>query len=297
VDGLQSVVDERRKTKVEFLGLSTGYPILDRQIDGLTPGGLHIVAARKKMGKSALLTNIAMHVGARLKTPLLYVDTEMSYGEWRNRAVAMISGVKERDFKHGGYDDATYAKLCKAVTLLDNTKIFHERMPGYSADKLVALFKKYKAKEGIGLMVFDYLKEPESSSIEGPRKEYQVLGDVTTRLKDLAGELDIPALTAVQLNRSNDVADSDRIARYADVVAFWMNRTKEEIDESGMESGLYKLVIKDSRRGGETGEHGIGYNFFKEYVEIKEVDITKQFFGQFDKGVVNVNSAGGYAGF
>lgn len=292
--GLQELIDERRNKKVDTIGVQTGYPILDRQIDGMVPGTLQIIAARKKMGKSTLLTNIALHVGARLKKPVLYVDTEMSYGEWRDRAIACISGVKEREFKHGGYDDVAYERLCKAAQLVDKTKIFHEKMPGYSVDKLVALYKKYKIKEDIGLIVFDYLKEPDSSSVDRQRKEYQILGDVTTKLKDLAGILDIPALTAVQLNRSDDIADSDRIARYADVICHWMIRSKEEVDEAGKDAGLYKLVIKDSRRGGETNEHGIGFNFFKERAEIKEVPIEQQYFSQFDN-VVNVDSASNYA--
>ena len=42
-------------------GISTGYPILDKQIDGMIPGTVLFIAARKKMGKSTLLTNIAAY--------------------------------------------------------------------------------------------------------------------------------------------------------------------------------------------------------------------------------------------
>ena len=122
------------------------------------------------------------------------------------------------------------------------------------------------------------------------RKEYQILGDVTTKLKDLAGQLNIPALTAVQLNRDNDVADSDRIARYADVICFWSGRDTEEMKTGGAECGSHKLVIKDTRRGGATSKEGIGYMFFKENLKIREVPIDRQYFANFDK-VVNDDSA------
>jgi hypothetical protein len=163
-------------------------------------------------------------------------------------------------------------------------------MPGYSVDKLVALYKKYRHKEKIGLIIFDYLKEPDSSSVDKERKEYQLLGDVTTKLKDLAGRLNIPALTAVQLSRANDIADSDRIARYADVICFWGDRDKEEIQTGGYECGSHKLVIKDTRRGGATNKEGIGYMFFKEFMKIREVPIDRQYFANFDK-IVNADSA------
>lgn len=298
-DGLEDYINSLRYNKIELSGLSTGYPILDKQIDGMVPGTLLVVAARKKQGKSTFLSNIAVHVAYRLGIPVLYVDTELSFPEWRSRALATISGVRERDIKHGGYDDITYNKLMKASTLIDKGRLFHEYMPGYSVDKLVALYKKYKHKEKIGLIVFDYLKEPDSASVDKQRKEYQILGDVTTKLKDLAGQLNIPALTAVQLNRTNDIADSDRIARYADVICFWGDRPEDEIQEGGIECGSHKIVIKDTRRGGATSNYGIGYVFFKEFLKIREVPIDRQYFTNFDK-VVNEDSVTkgvSYAGY
>jgi len=290
-DGLLEWIEEHRKNEIILSGMSTGYPILDKQIDGMIPGTLLIVAARKKMGKSSLLTNVAVHAAVRERVPVLYVDTELTFTEWRTRAIAVVSGLPERDIKHGGYSDEAYQKLLKAEKLISKAKLLHEYMPGYSVDKLVALYKKYKHKEKIGLIVFDYLKEPDSSSIERQRKEYQVLGDVTTKLKDLAGQLDIPAITAVQLNRDNDIADSDRIARYGDVICHWGVRDAKEIEEGGRSCGTHKLVIKDTRRGGATSEHGIGYFFFKEQVTIKEVAADKQYFYDFNK-VQNADSAG-----
>jgi hypothetical protein len=248
------------------------------------------------MGKSAFLTNVAINVAYLQRIPVLYVDTELTFQEWRTRALAKIANVKERTIKHGGYDNVTYAKLQKCIELVEKGKLFHEYMPGYSVDKLVALYKKYRYKEKIGLIVFDYLKEPDSSSVERQRKEYQLLGDVTTKLKDLAGRLEIPALTAVQLNRDNDIADSDRIARYADVICHWGQRSDDEREEGGDACGTHKLVIRDTRRGGATSEHGIGYMFFKEYLDVKEVPIDRQHFTNFER-VVNNDSAGDYTDY
>lgn len=295
-DGLGEYIEERRENKVDLTGISTGYPILDKQIDGLIPGTLFIIAARKKKGKSVFLANVAAHIAYRLKKAVLYVDTELSFEEFRSRTLSTISGVKERDIKHGGYDDATYNRLLKAKRIIDKGKLFHEYMPGYSVDKLVALYKKYKHKEDIGLIVFDYIKEPDSTSIDRQRKEYQVLGDVTTKLKDLAGQLKIPAITAVQLNRDNDIADSDRIARYADVICLWGPRTDKELEAGGMGCGTHKLMIKDTRRGGATSEEGIGYNLFKEFLRVKEVGIDKQYFTNFQK-TINAGSASDYEGY
>jgi len=290
-EGLDEFLTERDQTKIAMTGLSTGFPILDKQIDGMTKGSLTIIAARKKIGKSAFLTNVALNAAYNLKVPTLYIDTELNFNEWRTRALARVSGVPERKLRHGGFDSEERAKLNKANNLIKSGKLHHKFMPGYSVDNIVALTKKYKIKEKLGFLCFDYLKEPDSSSVDRGRAEHQILGDTTTKLKDLAGILDIPILTAVQLNRANDIADSDKIARYGDVVALWSPRTDEERTKAGESGGSHKLVIRDSRRGGTTGSEGIGYWFFKDYLHIREVSPVDQYFISAGDEVINYESA------
>jgi replicative DNA helicase len=287
-DTIRSTLESRRNNKIEMIGLSTGYPILDKQIDGLIPGTLNIVAARLKMGKSSLLSNIAAHVAYRSGVSVLYIDTEMPYDQWGDRIIAGISGIDERIIKHGGYTDEVYNTLIeRCVRIVEKGKMWHEFMPGYTIEKVVALVKKFYIKHKIGLLVFDYIKEPDLSSNVNQRKEYQLLGDVTTKLKDIAGELNIPVLAAVQINRDGEIADSDRIARYADVISFWSPREKKEIEEFPA-GGSYKLWIKDSRRGGSTPKEGLGYHFFRAKLAIKEVDISDQMLkDSLMKGVMN----------
>lgn len=278
-DGLLEFINNKKDKPILLSGISSGFPIFDKLIDGLTSGALHIIAARKKMGKSTFLTNIALFVACKLGLPVLYIDTELKFEEWRTRALARLSGVKERKIKHGTFSNQEYTKLCLAAKLIANSKIYHKYMPGYTIANVLSLSKKFKIKDNIGLLVFDYLKEPEKTSEDSYRKEYQILGDATTKLKDLAGILDIPILTAVQLNRSNDIADSDKIARYGDIVAWWSPRTEEERQEGGPTTcGNFKLCIRDTRRGGSTGEKGIGFWFFKEYLHIREVSPSEQYF-------------------
>jgi replicative DNA helicase len=292
-EGLRDELLRRMESPVETLGISTGFPCLDKQIDGLVPGTLNVVAARPKMGKSAFLSKIARYAAFEEGIPVLYIDTEMGFTQWRDRQIAGMSNIEERFIKHGTYTKEQYEQIVRrCVEVVEKRKLYHEYMPGYTVDKIVALYKKYKMKHNIGLMVFDYIKEPDSSSIERQRKEYQVLGDVTTKLKDLAGELDIPCLTAVQINREGTVADSDRVARYADIIMEWMYRTQDELDaHADGKAGQYKLVIRETRRGGMTGEKGLGYHFFKEKLIIREADIDFQLINV-KEGVYNYASGG-----
>jgi replicative DNA helicase len=271
-DGIDEYIEERKHNPVEYSGLSTGYRLLDKRIDGLVPGTLTVVCARPKDGKSTLLQNIGGHVAYNLIQPVLIVDTEMPFEQWRSRAVAMLSGVPERRVRHGGYTEKEYYNIQQAIKLIKGGKLFHEYMPGYSIDKLAAIYKKYKHVENIGLAIFDYIKSPPGADFKN-KKEYQLLGDVTTALKDLAGELNIPFLCANQINRQDDIADSDRILRYADVLMFFKQKEMEELEQGGRPAGTYKLVIKNSRRGGTTPKEGIGYEFIKRTLQINEAEV------------------------
>lgn len=271
-DGIDEYLEERRQNEVEFCGLPTGFSILDKRIDGLIPGTLTVLCARPKQGKSTFLSNVAAYVAYNLRKPVLYVDTEMDFNQWRSRILSMLSNVPERRITHGGYSDEEYDRLKLAASIIKKGKLFHEFMPGYTLDKLTALYNKYKHIEDIGLAIFDYIKAPGQADFRN-KKEYQILGDVTTALKDLAGELEIPFLCANQINRQNDIADSDRILRYSDVVMVFKPKTKEEFDKVHpfeKDYGNYKLVITDSRRGGTTPEEGIGYYFLKRLLKIEE---------------------------
>lgn len=275
-DGLDEYIEERRINPVEYCGMSTGFPILDARIDGLVPGTLTVICARPKHGKSTFLSSIAAHVAYSLSKPVLYIDTEMSFEEWRTRVMAMLSGVPERRIKHGGFNDDEYNRIAKAAAIIKKGKLFHEFLPGYNVDKIVSLYKKYKHKEDIGLALFDYIKAPQGSDFQN-KKEYQIIGDVTTALKDLAGILKIPFIAANQINRQDDIADSDRILRYADVIAFFKRRSEEELQALEEkyrpfhgDYGTYRLWIKESRRGGQTPEEGIGFSFKKQLLYITE---------------------------
>jgi replicative DNA helicase len=270
-DGLDEYIEERRENPVEYCGISSGFDILDKRIDGLVPGTLTVVCARPKQGKSTFLCNIGSHVAYRLLKPVLYVDTEMPFDQWRSRMLSMLSGVPERRIKHGGYTEQEDFNIRQAVELVKKGKFFHEFMPGYSIEKLTAIYNKYKYIEGIELAIFDYIKEPPGG--DKLRKEYQLLGDVTTALKDAAGELQIPFVCANQLNRQKDIADSDRVLRYADVLMFLKSKELEEIERGGIQAGGHKLVITDSRRGGTTPEEGISLEFIKRTLQMNEAKV------------------------
>jgi replicative DNA helicase len=288
-DGIDEYIEERKSNPIKYCGISTGFSILDSRIDGLIPGALHVVCARPKHGKSTFLSTVAAYAAYTLHKSVLYVDTEMPFDQWRSRMLSMLSGVPERRVKHGGYTNQEYDNIKGAAQVIKKGKLFHEYMPGYNIGKLTAIYKKYKHIDDIELAIFDYIKTPSGSDFRN-KKEYQLLGDVTTALKDLSGQLKIPFFAANQINRQQDIADSDRILRYSDIIMFLKPKDNEEIEKYGIDYGTYRLIITDSRRGGTTPQEGIDYQFIKTSLQIFEspqqrIDYESEEYKEKDEGM------------
>jgi len=88
--------------------------------------------------------------------------------------------------------------------------------------------------------------------------EWQMLGFITSGLKDLAGTLNLPIYSACQENRSNinsgkkdetNVGGSDRILQLASKLIFLVNKSDEDIIKEGVINGNQRLYISFQRNG------------------------------------------------
>lgn len=287
--GLVELVEEAKAAPTSVRGLSTGFDILDNAINGLEPGTLTVLGARPKAGKSATLMNIAKHLAYHESEPILYLDTEMSTKEQQFRLISMLSGVPEKEIKNGTYaSNAEWNQAVdEALQIARSGKILHKYYPDFTAEGVSALTRKYKHQHGIGCVIFDYIKLPDADLQQiGKVKEYQALGYLCVALKNLAGQLEIPVLTAAQIGRegankgrvtATDFADSDRILRYANTLLGLAPKTRDEFkkleEEHGRDSaiamGTHRLQILDTRAGG-TNFGGIDMYFRKQILTMQE---------------------------
>jgi replicative DNA helicase len=272
-EGLREAVKLRAENPVDISGLTTGIDLLDKALNGLKPGTLTVLAARAKEGKSTLLMNMAAHMAFEQGLPILYVDTEMRTIEVQNRLLSHVAAVPARSIENGKYilNEQHTRRVNSAFDTLEDGLMLHRYYPGYSIDGLISLVRKYHARDKVGAVFFDYIKMPESNSRDV--KETQILGQVTTTLKDLAGSLNIPVITAAQMKRSSnsdksgpktmysdqDVGDSDKIGRYCDTLLALARKSQKEIEEDGMDCGTHRIQVLLARGGG-TLYRGIDVN-------------------------------------
>ncbi len=200
---MESAVDalEDRETNPAAIH-GTGLADIDRQINGgLTDGQLAIVGGRPGSGKSILTAQIAATF-ARRQEPALIVSLEMTRSEIAGRLAKTIPRDELRRLP---------------IHIVDTTS---------NIDRIAGLIRLAHRRDGIRLVVLDYLQLAESSDRKANR-ERQV-AEVSRTLKRLAMDLQIPVIAACQLNREStkdnrrprlsDLRESGAIEQDADIV-------------------------------------------------------------------------------
>ncbi len=275
--GLRERLKDFESNPSQVRGIRCGFNKLDRMINGFAPGTLSVLGARAKTGKSVLMMNWATCMCLEYNVPILYIDTEMTTGEVQTRQLSLISGVPERIIMNGLYikDKMQTDVIYKSLSIMEKMPYTHKFMPGYHIEDVKSMVRKYKAKENIGAFFFDYIKMVELTQ---NYNESQMLGVISSSLKDLAGTLQIPCITAVQLKRdshdksrvgSDAVGDSDKILRYCNLLMALTHKSKKEMDEEGSDCGTHRLQILDNR-GGAPLYSGIDLEFNKPILKMAE---------------------------
>lgn len=243
IDELWSDIEARR-TDDGLFGLPSKFPSLNNYFTYETTE-LVLLKARMKMGKSAFMMNEAIHKMG-MGVPTVYFDTEMSDRLFFERMLANISGVDLKAIKNGKYGAEDAKKISAAKEWIRSKPFVHIYNPQFSNEEIYTTCSKLKYKMDLQFVIFDYMKgnTTDSSAL------YNELGGRCDFLKnDVAGKLKLAVLAACQLNRANQVADSDKLERYASVSMLWRSKSNDEIIMDGEECGNFLLNVSLNRLG------------------------------------------------
>jgi replicative DNA helicase len=226
-------------------GMATGLVDLDRLMGGLQRSDLIILAARPAMGKSSLATNIAFHIAKSWKgavTPdghrktedggiVGFFSLEMSAEQLATRILAEQSGISSSDIRRGNIHESQFSTLVDTSNVLAQVPMYIDDTGGLSVGQLAARARRLKRQKGLDVLFIDYLQLLSGSSRKGNENRVQELTEITTTLKALAKELEVPIIALSQLSRQvenrddkhpqlSDLRESGSIEQDADVVLF-----------------------------------------------------------------------------
>lgn len=248
IDDIWDEIVSRRSADGTY-GIPSKYPIFNEYFT-YEPGELVVVQAKYKRGKSVLLMNEVIH---KLKNgvPTLVVDTEMQTRLYTERLISHLTGIEIKRIKNGRYSDEEAEKIKQSIQWIKEQPFVHIYDPQITNEKLYTICKMLKYKIGLTFVVFDYIKSNATSTSDN----YNILGAKCDFLKNqIAGELNLSVLTACQLNRAGEVADSDKINRYLSVGIKWDYKSEEMMVKDGMQCGNTYAKIYVNRLGEQMQE-------------------------------------------
>jgi replicative DNA helicase len=226
-------------------GLATGLRDLDRQMGGLQPSDLIILAGRPGMGKSSLASNIAYNIAKVWRGDVRpdghitsvnggivgFFSLEMSAEQLATRIIAEQTEIPSYRIRRGEIEPGDFDRIAEAAREMERIPLYIDETGGLSIGQLAARARRLKRRKGLDLLVIDYIQLLQGTSRRSSENRVQELTEITTNLKALAKELNIPILALSQLSRQvenrddkrpqlSDLRESGSIEQDADVVMF-----------------------------------------------------------------------------
>jgi replicative DNA helicase len=211
-------------------GLATGLKDLDGKMGGL---------------QSSFATNIAYNVARAWRGEVQadghistvnggivgFFSVEMSAEQLATRIIAEQSGIPSSTIRRGGINERDFEKIKDVAIELQHLPFFIDETGGLTVAQLAARARRLKRQKGLDLLVIDYIQLLSGSSRRSQENRVQEVTEITTNLKALAKELNVPIVALSQLSRQvenrddkrpqlSDLRESGSIEQDADVVMF-----------------------------------------------------------------------------
>lgn len=241
--------------------ISTGFREIDKlvQIEG---GQLIIIAARPSMGKTTLAMNVIDSILKTTGEKALFFSKEMKAPSIVRKLLSSRSGVPLNIVKKGALgDDKSSTILMDTATNLSNEGLWLINDSCRTIDEVKSEIKhQIRVNKRLSSVCIDYLGLFVGDAQKGETRA-QTIERITTGLKELALEFNIPIFLLSQLNRDvdkrpdkrpmlSDLRDSGSIEQDADTIMFIYR--DEVYNRDSKDAGTAEIIV-GKQRDGQTG--------------------------------------------
>lgn len=258
---------------------ATGYRrTLDRALGGgFAPGDLTILAGRPHMGKTAFALCTSLAAARTEGQRVLYFSPEMDEYALASRAFQTFGITTEQVITP---DADTIEQARGILRHLQSARIHIDPRRSLTVDDIIARSLAFTMEHpDTKLIVIDHLQQITIPS--GERNFVKAVGEVCRRLRDMAGELNVPVVLLSQLNRGlesrddkrprmSDVRDSGEIEEHADVMLFLYREIVYNDDFPEDLHNVCELIVGKNRRTGRLGT--LYLEFHPAYIRFQDGD-------------------------
>lgn len=257
----QSDLEKISENGGEITGAPSGFYDLDKVTTGFHENEFIILAARPGMGKTAIVLNIAVNVAETTKKNVAIFNLEMGAEQLAMRMISSAGQIDGYKLRTGKLEHSDWKRVNEAISQLAETNIKIDDTPGITIGEIRAKCRRLAAsKEGIGLVIIDYLQLVTASNKYAGNRQQEV-AEISRALKTLALELKVPIIACAQLSRAvegredkrplmSDLRESGSIEQDADIVAF-LYRDDYYNKEARMDdnNSVVEFIIGKNRSG------------------------------------------------
>lgn len=183
-----------------LIGVPTGIIELDRRTGGAAGGDLILVGGRPGSGKSMIKLIFAHNASVNFKTPIAIFEFEDKPTQNDSRLMALNTGIDYGDI-YMGKPNIDFGFVAQKMASVDYSN-FHIEYANYPLNILCSKIKQYVRKKGVKAVFVNQLSFIKVNQTF--QREDQLLGYISTTLKNLAKELDIAIYLFIQLKPAID---------------------------------------------------------------------------------------------
>ncbi|MFO0746827.1 MAG: replicative DNA helicase [Myxococcota bacterium] len=242
----------------DITGIGTGFRDWDRLTHGLQRGDLIIVAARPAMGKTSFVLNVATNAALKHDASVAVFSLEMPSEQLAQRLLSAEARIDLSRLRGGYIDEDGWPRLTEAADRVARVKMWLDDSPGATPTQIRAKCRRLKRREGLDLVIIDYLQLMGAGTRQGSRE--QEISYISRSLKGLAKDLSAPVIALSQLNRGlesrtdkrpmmSDLRESGAIEQDADMICFIYREEvyNKELPED--QKGIAELIVGKHRNG------------------------------------------------
>lgn len=268
-------------------GIQTGFGVIDHETLGMHPGELWLISGRPGSGKSVMLLNIAINAYRDGKKVMIF-SLEMPIKQYTRRFQSCYAGVEYHSLRAGKLTKDQKKVFVQAVSEIEERRKEDQRslyivdMPSATALTIESEVRRAISQCGYtpDVVVVDYLGI--MKSVRKGDADWQEQGFAAEELRKLARELNIPVITASQLNRDKKKSKgTDRIGR-SDIIGatcdvfLQIEEKDEEEDKLSLVDDSAWVYIGKCRDGRADQSFQLWKNFAKMQLKDKATFKTPQ---------------------
>jgi replicative DNA helicase len=180
--------------------------------------------------------------------------------ELADRLLCSAAQVNGHRLRNGTISQEDRRRLVQKSSEIGTAPLFIDDTPSRTLTEIAAVARRLKRKQGLAIIVIDYLQLIEPDNPRDPRQEQ--VARIARRLKGMSRELDIPVVCLAQLNRQaeasrdnrprlNHLRESGAIEQDADVVMFVHREEYYQTNDEDRERvrGQAEIIIAKQRNG------------------------------------------------